>query len=208
MTGYAFQLVPATPPVWINIGDISYEFNSVDVATLAEQGWLPLIYDPENSSLGYADPVAETRDDHQVAVAYALGTEQERTAATIVILKTQAHNLRRERRTQAELAGFTHNGHPLDSDRDSILRIANAAASALTATILSQSWETVWRCADEYNMPLDGPGMLSMQASLALHGQACHTASQNISIDIDAAETIEALEAIIAAIPTDVRWPK
>jgi hypothetical protein len=205
---YAHNLTPASLPAWLDFDGRTWDTHYLSDDQLASQGWLPLIYDPENAPLGYADPIAETRDGRQVAVAYALGTEQERTAATIAILKTQAHKLRRERRTQAELAGFTHNDHPLDSDRDSILRIANAAASALTATILSQPWGTVWRCADEYNMPLDGPGMLAMQASLALHGQACHTASQNISIDIDAAETIEALEAIITAIPTDTRWPK
>lgn len=122
-------------------------------------------------------------------------------------LRTQAHTLRRERRTQAELAGFTHAGHPLDSDRDSILRIANAAASALSSIIGQQPWATVWRCADEYNLPLDALGMLAMQGALALHGQACHTASQAIGAEIEAAPDIATLDAIIAAIPSDPRWP-
>jgi hypothetical protein len=130
-----------------------------------------------------------------------------RAPIAIEVLREQAHALRRERRTQAELAGFSHAGHPLDSDRDSILRIANAAASAISSIIGQQPWATVWRCADEYNLPLDAPGMLAMQGALALHGQACHTVSQAIGAEVDAAASIAALDALIAILPSDPRWP-
>ena len=132
-----------------------------------------------------------------------LATDDEVLSAS----KAEANTLRRDRRTQAELAGFSHQGHPLDSDRDSILRIANAAASALSAILTQQPWETSWRCADETDLPLDAPGMLALQGALAYHGQACHSASQAISADIEAAETVAQIEALIAALPTDPRWP-
>ena len=131
-----------------------------------------------------------------------------RAPIAIEDLREQAHTLRRERRTQAELSGFVHAGHPLDSDRDSILRIANAAASALSSIIGQQPWATIWRCADEYDLALDAPGMLALQGALAMHGQACHSASQAISADIEAAPDIAALDVIIAAIPSDARWPR
>jgi hypothetical protein len=125
----------------------------------------------------------------------------------IETLRLEAHALRRERRTQAELAGFTYADHPLDSDRDSILRIANAAASAISSILGQQPWIVLWRCADEFDMPLDAAGMLALQGALALHGQACHTVSQEIGAEIEAAETTDAVDQIIASIPTDPRWP-
>jgi hypothetical protein len=126
---------------------------------------------------------------------------------SIEALRFAAHALRSERRTQAELAGFTYASHTLDSDRDSILRIANAAASAISSIIGQQPWGVLWRCADEVDMPLDASGMLALQGALALHGQACHTVSQEIGAEIEAAETAYAVDQIIAAIPTDPRWP-
>lgn len=136
------------------------------------------------------------------------GTARAATPAELLrAAHVQAHAQRRARRTQAELAGFSHQGHPLDSDRDSILRIANAAASALSAILTQQPWATTWRCADETDLPLDAPGMLALQGALAYHGQACHSASQAIAADIDAATTVEQVEAILAATPTDPRWP-
>jgi hypothetical protein len=122
-------------------------------------------------------------------------------------LKATAHNMRRARRTEAELAGFEFAGHPLDSDRDSILRIANAAASAISSILTQQPWATAWRCKDEHDLPIDAIGMLGLQAALAAHGQACHTTSTTIGAEIEAAETAEQVSAIIEAIEDDPRWP-
>lgn len=204
---YTHNLIPATLPAWLDFDGNTWDTQYLTQDQLAEQGWLPLIYDPEGALLGYAAPVGETRDEHQVAVAYALATPEQEAAQKLATLKTQAHDLRRARRTEAELAGFPYNDHPLDSDRDSILRIANAAASAISSILTQQEWATSWRCADETDMPVDAAGMLALQGALAYHGQACHTVSQLIGAEIEAAETAEAVEAIIAAIPADERWP-
>jgi hypothetical protein len=204
---YTYNLVPTPLPAWLEFDGQLWDTQYLTQDQLAAQGWLPLIYDPEGAPLGYADPVEENRDGYQVAVAYALGTEQERTDAALAAIRTQAHYLRRARRTEAELAGFNFSGHPLDSDRDSILRIANAAASAISSILTQQPWATAWRCKDEHDLPLDATGMLGLQAALAQHGQACHTASTTIGAEIDAAETQEEVAAIIEAIPTDSRWP-
>ena len=79
---YAHDLTPAPLPVWLDFDGRTWDTHYLSDEQLAAQGWLPLIYDPESSPLGYADPVAETRDGRQVAVAYALGTEEERATAT------------------------------------------------------------------------------------------------------------------------------
>ena len=43
----------------------------------------PLVIDTPDASLGYADPVLETRDGRQVVVQYAIGTAEERAAETL-----------------------------------------------------------------------------------------------------------------------------
>jgi len=50
---------------------------------LAAEGQVELLHEPPpgGATLGYAEPVVETRDGRLVAVAYALGTPAERAAA-------------------------------------------------------------------------------------------------------------------------------
>jgi hypothetical protein len=79
---YTRNLIPAPLPAWLDFDGRSWDTHYLSDGQLAAQGWLPLIYDPEGAPLGYADPVAETRDGRQVTVAYALGTEEERETAT------------------------------------------------------------------------------------------------------------------------------
>ena len=95
------------------------------------------------------------------------------------------HQARRAARTAAETGGFIFNGHPFDSDRDSILRIANAATTALTANLLGAPFATEWHCADGYDMPLDAAGVMAMQGALAAHGQACHDRSSALRAMIE-----------------------
>lgn len=172
--------------------------------------------DPDHIYLLHVDDsVPQHNTDTQVVeqdeilglVSNTLTTTYTVTYKPIQDLKAAAHDLRRARRTEAELAGFEFAGHPIDSDRDSILRIANAAASAISAILTQQPWATAWRCADEHDLPLDASGMLGLQAALAAHGQACHTTSTAIGAEIEAAEMAEQVSAIIEAIENDSRWP-
>jgi hypothetical protein len=117
--------------------------------------------------------------------------------------RVELHDARRDARTVAETSGFVYNGHPLDSDRDSILRITNAATTALTANLVGASFATEWHCADGYNMPLDASGVLAMQGALAAHGQACHDRSSALRAMIDAPEAD--LDALATEIKTG--WP-
>jgi hypothetical protein len=79
---YTHNLIPSALPAWLDFDGRTWDTHYLSDDQLADQDWLPLIYDPEGAPLGYADPVAETRDGRQVAVAYALGTEDERETAT------------------------------------------------------------------------------------------------------------------------------
>jgi hypothetical protein len=124
-------------------------------------------------------------------------------AAVVPLRRLELHKARRAARTRAETAGFIFDNHPFDSDRDSILRIANAATTALTATLVMAPFATEWHCADGYDMPLDAAGVLAMQGALAAHGQACHDRSSALRAMIDAPDAD--LDALAEEIKTG--WP-
>jgi hypothetical protein len=123
--------------------------------------------------------------------------------AALTARRLELHTARRAARTRAETVGFSYNGHPFDSDRDSILRIANAATTALTATLLEAPFATEWHCADGYDMPMDAAGVMAMQGALAAHGQACHDRSGALRAMIDAPDAD--LDALAVEIKTG--WP-
>lgn len=121
----------------------------------------------------------------------------EHSAAWLDKHKEAAHEQRRQLRTQAELGGFTHNGQRFDSDRDSILRITNASQAAMQSLMVGLPFSTVWTCFDGYQYPVpDAATMIQIHGALVTHGQACHTYSQALAVQIEAAETLEALQAI------------
>lgn len=130
-------------------------------------------------------------------------TAEEAEAAQAEYLRSPLHVKRHEARTKAETSGFVFNGHPVDSDRDSILRIGNAATTALTASLSSVPFCTTWTCADEYQMDLDAAGVMALQAALSAHGLACHLRSQELKAMIDAPEAD--LDAV--ALLIDTGWP-
>ena len=119
-------------------------------------------------------------------------------AATVLRLhQDHLHESRRALRTNAELGGFTHDGQRFDSDRDSILRITNASQAAMQSLMVGLPFATVWTCFDGYQYPVPDAGtMLQIHGALVAHGQACHTYSQALAVQIEAAETLEALQAI------------
>ena len=128
---------------------------------------------------------------------------EEIATARNALERERLHKARRTARTQAETGGFVFNGHPIDSDRDSILRIGNAATTALTASLAQAPFRTVWTCADEYQMELDAAGVMALQAALSAHGLACHLRSQELKALIDAPDAD--LDAVAQLIATG--WP-
>jgi hypothetical protein len=118
-------------------------------------------------------------------------------------LRYPLHRQRHAARTKAETGGFIFNGHPIDSDRDSILRIGNAATTALTSQLTGTPFATTWTCADEYQMSLDAAGVMALQAALSAHGLACHLRSQELKALIDAPDAdLDALADVIS-----IGWP-
>jgi hypothetical protein len=107
-------------------------------------------------------------------------------------IKQQLHEERRQKRTEKEVSGFEFDGHPIASDRDSIMRINNAA----TAAIISPEFYTIWECDDNFEMPLNKESMLALQLALTKHGEECHDWSKQKEAEINEAETPEQLSQI------------
>ena len=118
-------------------------------------------------------------------------------------VREELHARRKAQRTAEEVAGFTYREHRVDSDRDSILRITQAAAVAMQALQAGGEHAVAWTCADGSELPLDAPGVIGLQQALAAHGAACHARSQALKAEIEAAETLTGL----AAIDIEAGWP-
>lgn len=116
---YAYNLDLATPPQFVVHGATLADWKSLSDEQRAEIGWLPLIYDPDGALLGYADPVKETRDGQQVAVAYALATPEQEAAHLLAVTNKAAWAAqavaRKDREAKSALA-------LPDSDDPTILR--------------------------------------------------------------------------------------
>lgn len=131
---------------------------------------------------------------------------RDKTMEELVAVRDSLHDQRRTARTNAEMAGFVFQGKRIDSDRDSILRITQAALLASQALAAEQPFGVEWVCADDSVLELDAAGMLAMQQVLTLHGLACHNRSQVLRELIDAAADGPALSAVANAITTG--WPE
>jgi hypothetical protein len=202
---YAFNLVPASLPSWLELDGVLYEPPALTPEQLAAQGWLPLIYEPEDAPLGYADPVAETREGQQVAVAYALGTPEERAAVSLASAKTAAHEARSAERLRLQTSGFPFADHVFASDREESIPLLSAATlSALM--VMGQGAEAIaafeaalgagWRDVTGVACVSSAAGILGMHAAFVGWGSACDRASQALAAQIEAAETLAALNAI------------
>lgn len=121
---------------------------------------------------------------------------QTRYGQLIETARANKHQARNTARLRAETGGFTYADKPIDSDEQSILRITSAAAVAANAQANSLPYSVTWTCADDTELTLDADGMLALQAAFVAHGQACHTASQAIKAQINAAETLAELSVI------------
>jgi hypothetical protein len=113
----------------------------------------------------------------------------------------------------ARQGGFQFNGHLVASDTDSWLLIQGAvtmaqlALAAGTQQALDDFALTLgagWRAIDQTVLATDAAGIIAMGMALAGHMAVCDAVSQSHKAAIDAAETIEALDAIdpIAGYPS------
>lgn len=156
------------------------------------------------------DPVYQAVEEQPPAEIDGVWTQQwavrDLDSAELEAVRADLHEQRRNARTDAEMAGFIFQDKRIDSDRDSILRITQAALLASQALAAGQPFAVEWVCADDTVLELDSAGMLAMQAALTAHGLACHNRSQVLRELIDAAADGPALSAVANVITTG--WPE
>jgi hypothetical protein len=131
-------------------------------------------------------------------------------ADRLAAIKGEAHALRTAERMRREAATYPHDGHRYDCDERSAIRWGLVVSMALLA--IGSALDTVivpsgWRDTEGTPRLYTAAQILAAQQSLLLWGALCDGASQAIASDIEAATDAAAVEAVIAAISTDPRWP-
>lgn len=88
-------------------------------------------------------------------------------------------------RDQKETEGFAYMGKMFDSDERSVLRITQAA---LTAMAMGPTFTIDWTAMDNSVVTLDQAAMVGMPAALAVYANNLHTVAKTKKAAIDAAD--------------------
>lgn len=102
----------------------------------------------------------------------------------------------KKQRELTERSGFKWDGSTFDSDLISQQRIQGAAQLATVALINNQPFSINWTLADNSVRTLNADEMIAVGMALGAHINACHQKSRRLKEMIDAATTIEEVEAI------------
>lgn len=108
--------------------------------------------------------------------------------------KLEAKQKITEARNTAESQGFSAFGKVFDSDASSIQRISLAVQAAQA---VGESFSIEWTCQDNSTITLDYSMMQALPAFMAQAGNALHVKARALKDQIDAAETLEEIEAIV-----------
>lgn len=97
-------------------------------------------------------------------------------------------------RDAEEVAGFAAYGKTFDSDKTSQQRILIAAN---TAQVVGSSFTIDWTCDDNSVITLDYAQMLGLPVIMAQAGNALHQKARTLKEQIDAATTLEEINAVV-----------
>lgn len=123
----------------------------------------------------------------------AMGTPPERTLEMVKLdRRAQINSLR----DNFEQAGFPYMDKVIDSNPVSVQRITVAVQAAQAALGAGQSFSIDWTTQDNSTLPLDAISMMGMPVALAIFAKDLHAIARIKKDLIDAAETIEAVEAV------------
>lgn len=123
--------------------------------------------------------------------AFYYNTEQEAAPYLVVepkpvesvreMLKARVKSLRDQKETE----GFAYMGKVFDSDERSVLRITQAALTAMAA---GPTFTIDWTAADNSIVTLDQAAMIGMPAALAVYANQLHQSAKAHKAAIDAAD--------------------
>ena len=100
------------------------------------------------------------------------------------------------RRDQAEWAGCTTALGRVDSDPDSQRKVSGAVQMAMIAQGAGAPFGIDWTMQDNVTVAHDAPAMIAMGVAVGQHVAACHEVALGKRAAIEAAETIEDLDAV------------
>ncbi|MDR2297837.1 MAG: DUF4376 domain-containing protein [Comamonas sp.] len=111
-------------------------------------------------------------------------------------------------RDQLESGGFDLPGvGRFDSDEESRNKIIGASLAAKIARDAEQPYVIAWTLADNTVVQLDADGIIDAGFAMLAHLNAIHQRSRALYAQIQAAETLEAIAAIVWAQPTEPEQP-
>lgn len=103
-------------------------------------------------------------------------------------------------RNSLEFGGFTWDGSAFDSDQQAQARIQGGVQLATIAASQGQPFSIDWTLADNSIRTLSGADMIAVGMELAAHVQSIHATARVLRVQIEAASTIEEVDAI--------QWPQ
>lgn len=198
---------PASARVTLGAGIVSSSalIECGDIAALSSAGLYRHITAAGAAPLGYTEWVESVDEHGALYTREPAGTEEERLAVLLATEKESAQERRAAQRLSAQTGGFTFAGATFASDREeSIPLLTNAALSAQMA--LAQGPEAAaafgaalgdgWRDTTGTGRITTAEGILALHAAFVSHGAACDRHSQSLKAAIDAAQSVEELDAI------------
>lgn len=117
--------------------------------------------------------------------------------ANLALAKQQQWARIKTERDEREAAGFPYLGKVFDSDQRSHSRITTAAQAAQAALDAGQPFSIDWTTADNTVITLDAQQMLGVPVAFAQFGNALHQSARSLREQIDAATTVEQVQAIV-----------
>jgi hypothetical protein len=163
------------------------------IKSTEQMGVITGAYDPE---LYYVDvptkqpvffPVRPTTN-----ALFDFATKQWGDPRTLETVQAAAWGAMKALRSQKEAAGFTWDGSVFDSDQVSQSRIMGAVQLA----VMSPGFEIPWTLQDNTVRTLSASDMMAVGAALGGHVSAIFARAQELRVEIYAATTIAAVEAI------------
>lgn len=104
-------------------------------------------------------------------------------------------------RSAAEYGGFTYNNQTFDSDFQSTQRILGTVTMARIAAGNGQAFQTDWTLADNSVATLTGGQFIALGVALGQHVQAIYAQARARRAAIEAATTVEEVNAITWSTP-------
>ena len=175
-------------------GSTRTSLSELSASQLAEIGVYPVVgtapeYDPSTQRL--VGPSLALDGDHVDATWTVESLSAEEIAGILAAAKAAKKSEIAAARYAAEIAGVTVGGVVVRTDRESQALITGAALKAMQDGTYSCTWK-----AESGFVTLDAATIIAVADAVRSHVQGCFDAEYAKCVLIDAAQTVEAVEAV------------